>query len=288
MAVSGDEVTPTPITAEAAGNLRSVCVVLVRPQGAANIGAAARAMKNMGLRDLRLVGVSARRAAAALPVAVHARDVVEGARHCDTLAAAVADCGLVVGTTLRGGLYRRGAESPARLAPLIVAQAARAPVALVFGPETHGLTRDDLRCCQRLLTIDADPEYGSLNLAQAVLLCCYELRRSAAAEAESAAEGEQPAAAGEVLRLLDALESALLRIGFLNPQNPDPILFAIKDLLGRAVLRPYEVRVLLGLARQIEWYAGAAPDDDGGAAPAAKRDSSSPPRGRRRRTALDE
>jgi len=238
----------------AAEGLRSVCVVLVRPQGAANIGAAARAMKNMGLRDLRLVEVSARRAAAALPIAVHARDLVETARHCRTLAEAVAECGLVVGTTKRGGLYRRRAETPAALAPLILAQAARRPVALVFGPENHGLTRDDLRCCQRLLTIDSDDEYGSLNLAQAVLLCCYELRRHATG---APAEAVEPAAAEEVQRLMEALTASLLAIGFLNPQNPDPILFALKDLFGRAILRPYEVRVLLGLARQIEWVAAA-------------------------------
>jgi len=241
----------------AAAGLRSVCVVLVRPQGAANIGAAARAMKNMGLRDLRLVEVSARRAAAALPIAVHARDLVETARHFRTLAEAVAECGLVVGTTKRGGLYRRRAETPAALAPLILAQAARRPVALVFGPENHGLTRDDLRCCQRLLTIDSDDEYGSLNLAQAVLLCCYELRRHAAGAPAGAAGEVEPAAAEDVQRLMEALTASLLAIGFLNPQNPDPILFTLKDLFGRAILRPYEVRVLLGLARQIEWVAAA-------------------------------
>jgi len=134
-------------------------------------------------------------------------------------------------------------------------------VALVFGPENHGLTRDDLRSCQRLLTIDSDPEYGSLNLAQAVLLCCYELRRQAVTQPGPA--GEEPASAAEVERLMEALRAALLSIGFLNPQNPDPILFAIKDVFGRAILRPYEVRVLLGLARQIEWYGGAKRHEEG-------------------------
>jgi tRNA/rRNA methyltransferase len=242
--------------------LSNIAVVLVRTQGAANIGAAARAMKNMGVTDLRLVGVSARRLGAAASMAVHAGDLLERARRCRTLADAVGDCGLVVGTTRRSGIYRRQAESPAVLSPVILDQAGHRPVAMVFGPEDHGLTREDLKCCQRLLTIETSSEYASLNLAQAVLLCCYELRRHAAT-VDTERNGPEPAAAAAVDQMMGRLELALLEVGFLNPQNPDPILFALKDLFGRAILQPYEVKVLLGLARQIEWYGKNRKGDEG-------------------------
>ena len=233
--------------------LRRVRIVLARPRGAANVGAVARAMKNMGLRELFLVRPAMRRRSAAT-MAVHARDLLENAVEADSIEAAVADCGLVVGTTCRNGLYRAAAQSPECLAPLILERARSAPVALVFGPEDHGLSNDDLKACQRLVCIDADHAYPSLNLAQAVLLCCYELRR-AARGAGSAVDPIEPAPAADVDFMLERLQAALLRIGFLHPQNPDHIMFAFRRILGRSGLEGHDVRILLGLARQIDWYA---------------------------------
>jgi len=192
-------------------------------------------------------------------MAVHARDLLEKARIVDDLSHAVSDCTLVVDTTRRGGLYRAAAASPETLAPLLVDHARRGKVALLFGPEDHGLTNDDLKHCQRLIAIDTSADYPSLNLAQAVLLCCYELRRAAQAGVPSKTALE-PAPAADVEFLFERLQSAFLRIGFLNPQNPDHIMFALRRLFGRAELEGSDVRILLGLARQIEWYgrAGAA------------------------------
>jgi TrmH family RNA methyltransferase len=247
---------PTP-RAEALANLR---VVLVRPRGGVNVGAAARAMKNMGLADLVLVAPALRRLRVAEVMAVHARDIVRDARIVAGIDEAVADCQVVVGTTCRGGTYRAAAAEPAVLAPELVAQARRGRVALLFGPEDHGLTNDDLRHCQRLISIDSDPAYASLNLAQAVLLVCYELRRAALhADAPGRAEPPElpePAAAADVERMFVQLQTALRRIGFLNPQNPEHIMFALRQLLGRTTLAEHEVRILLGIARQIEWYGG--------------------------------
>jgi TrmH family RNA methyltransferase len=239
---------------EAVG-LPNIRVVLVRPLGSANVGAAARAMKNMGVGELTLVRPAVRRYAAAEAMAVHARDLVRGARVAASVGEAVADCGLVVGTTCRGGPYRAAAEGPEALAPLLLAAAAHAPVGILFGPEDHGLTNDDLRACQRLIAIDTSPAYASLNLAQAVLLVCYELRRAALA-GRRAQPGIAPAAAADVQRMYDHLQRALLSIGFLHPQNPEHIMFAIRALLGRTALQDHEVRILLGIARQIEWAAG--------------------------------
>jgi TrmH family RNA methyltransferase len=245
-------VKPAP---SAAAGLANVRIVLVRPRGGANVGAAARAMKNMGVGDLVMVAPALRRLAVAEALAVHARDVVRAARVTATIGEAVADCHLVVGTTCRGGPYRAAVEDPGELAPVVVAHAARGPVAILFGPEDHGLSNDDLRHCQRLLTIHTSAAYASLNLAQAVLLVCYELRRAARPELARPRWLPEPAPAAAVERMFTQLQSALLRVGFLNRQNPDHIMFALRQLFGRTTLADHEVRILLGLARQIEWYA---------------------------------
>jgi tRNA/rRNA methyltransferase len=242
--------------ARAAGALARVRVVLVRPRGAANVGAVARAMKNMGLADLVLVRPALRGRVWADAMAVHAGDVLARARTLATLGEAVEDCALVVGTTCRGGLYRDASETPEALAPAVLAQARRRPVALVFGPEDHGLSNADLAHCQRLVAIPASPEYASLNLAQAVMICCYALRRAALGAAAGATD-RVLAPAGTIRFALARLQAALLRIGFLHGENPEHIMFALRRIFGRAGLEPRDVRILLGIARQIEWYARA-------------------------------
>jgi tRNA/rRNA methyltransferase len=233
--------------------LQAVRIVLVRPRGGENVGAAARAMKNMGLNHLVLVGPDLRRRFWAQAMAVHAGDVLERARTVDSLPEAVADCSLVVGTTCRGGLYRSAAEPAAAMADEILAHARNAPVALVFGPEDHGLSNTDLRYCQRLITIPTAPEYPSLNLSQAVMLCCYEIRR-AVCSGRRVPQRARLALAADVEFALDRLQESLLSIGFLNPDNPEHIMFAFRRIFGRAGLEERDVQILLGLARQIEWY----------------------------------
>jgi tRNA/rRNA methyltransferase len=212
-------------------------------------------MKNLGLRDLCLVSPRARSTMVARAMAVHAHDVLSSARSAATIADAVADCHLVVGTTCRGGSYRAAAEDLVAAAPEMVAAARRGRVALLFGPEDHGLTNEDLQCCQRLVSINTDPEYASLNLAQAVLICSYELRR-AIGIAPVEPDRRPAASVVEVERMLQHLERALLKIGFLLPDNPAHIMLALRQLFGRTTLDEREVRIFLGLARQIEWYAG--------------------------------
>ena len=245
--------------ADADDGLPNVRIVLVRPRGSANVGAAARAMKNMGVGELTLVRPAVRRFAAAEAMAVHARDLVRGARIVPTVAEAVGDCAVVVGTTCRDGPYRT-ADDPEELAPDLHAAAAHAPVAILFGPEDHGLTNEDLRVCQRLLRIETSAAYASLNLAQAVLLVCAGLRRAA----RSGGRGPRrvtPAPAADVQRMYQHLQRALLSIGFLHPQNPDHIMFALRRLFGRTELEEHEVRILLGMARQIAWAGQQVTDD---------------------------
>jgi tRNA/rRNA methyltransferase len=236
-------------------SLRNVRVVLVRPRGAANVGAAARAMKNMGLHQLVLVGPALTDTTSSEVMAVHADDVLQQARHCDSLPEAVADCGLVVGTTCRAGLYRAAAEPPRAVATRMLDAAAAHPVALVFGPEDHGLSNEDLKACHQLIVIPTDPAYVSLNLAQAVMVCCYELY--VAAHTTRATQRETPvvlAPADRVEFMFRRLQSAFLSIGFLHADNPDHIMYALRRLFGRAQLEERDVRIWLALARQIRWF----------------------------------
>lgn len=209
-------------------------------------------MKNMGLHDLVLVDPVPLDDGWAEAMAVHARDVLAAAARVDSLTAAVAGCGHVVGTTARSGPYRGEAKAPRELAPTLISLAAQNPVALVFGPEDHGLSNDDLKVCDDLVCIPTSPEYTSLNLAQAVLILCYEL--FLAADTLPPPEPVDLADAAEVSFVVERLQQAFTRIGFLNPENPDHIMFTFRRLFGRARLRPHDAKVLLGLARQIDWF----------------------------------
>lgn len=234
-------------------SLENIRIVLVRPKNSGNVGAAARAMRNVGMRRLALVSPLAWSRKRADVMAVHARDVLETMQIHPSLRAAVADCGLVVGTTCRSGLYRDGARPVRSVASPLVSAAASNRVALVFGPEDTGLTNVDLRYCHQLMTIPSDPSFASLNVAQAVLVCCYEL--FLAAQEPAVAGTVPPLAVAERQELMfELLKNALLKIGFLHADNPDHLMLALRRVFGRAGLEDRDVRILLGIARQIEWY----------------------------------
>ncbi len=226
---------------------------MVRPHGTGNIGSVARAIKNFGAGELAIVGKARTRSFWARAMAVHGRDVLADAKCYDSIRAAIADCALVVGTTCRSGLYRRHSRTPREAAPGIAAAAQKGKVALLFGPEDHGLSNKDLEHCQLLVTIPTDPEYQSLNVAQAVVICLYELY--VAALAPAAEDGIQRAAAEQIERLFDIMRNSLLRIGFLDLENPEHMLLAFRRIFGRAGLEGKDVRILTGMFRQIEWYA---------------------------------
>jgi len=232
--------------------LANIRVVLVRPLGSGNIGSVARAMKNFGVCDLAVVGGGRTQSFVARSMAAHARDVLKSARRFATLPEAVEDCALVVGTTCRAGLYREHSRTPRAAAPEIAAAARNTTCALVFGPEDHGLSNDDLKHCQQLITIPTDPGYASLNLAQAATVCLYEIFIAGMNEVPS--EEIERAPAGDVERLFEKMKTSLLEIGYLDPQNPEHILLAFRRIFGRGGLEEKDVRILIGLFRQIEWY----------------------------------
>jgi TrmH family RNA methyltransferase len=230
-------------------------IVLVRPSRPANVAAACRAMKNMGLRTLWLVGASPELGdEASRALAYGAWDVLDAARRADSLMEAVSASLAVVGTT---ALPVAEAWSPRRLAEQAEGLAGAGVLSLVFGPEATGLSAAERALCHRLVRIPTDEAQPSLNLAQAVLLLAYELRLAflarGGAPAAAAAEAGERASAGEVEQALGELREALLAIGYLDPQNPDRILAELRGLVTRARPTPREVVLLRGLAHQAAW-----------------------------------
>ncbi|HVR69255.1 MAG TPA: TrmH family RNA methyltransferase [Vicinamibacteria bacterium] len=245
--------------------LDRVDVVLVRPARAANVAAACRALKNMGMRSVALVGRDpGPEDRAARSLAYGAWDVLDGIRPYGTLRAAVEGCTLVAGTS---GRPHAEAWTARRLAEEASGRAGDGRLAVVFGPEAEGLRNDELALCHVRVHIPTEPAQHSLNLAQAVLLVAYDLRLAALAEAGARWDPPAPrAAAGVAEAALDDLREALLAIGYLNPSNPEAILAEIRGLLSRAGLTPREATLLRGLARQILWSARrVAPGTDGSA-----------------------
>lgn len=230
-------------------SLDRIRIVLVRPHEAQNVGAAARAMKNMGLGRLVLVDAVELDEARAATLAVHASDVLAARTAAATLSEALAGCGLVVGTSGRPTAARDGGTGPRGLAPAMRAAATANDVALVFGPEDHGLALEELKLCHHVLTIPTSGAYGSLNLAQSVLVCAYELWMATAP-----AEPARTLAPHERLELLwTKLEAGLEAVSFLHGDEAPAMMRRLRRLLGRAELDDDEVQILLGMARQMTW-----------------------------------
>jgi tRNA/rRNA methyltransferase len=233
--------------------LTNLRIVLVRPRGSGNIGSIARVMKNFGARELAIVGSARTRSFWARAMAVHGRDILSEAKCYETIREATADCRLIVGTTARSGLYRNHSRTPREVAPEIAAAARSAKVALLFGPEDHGLSNKDLEPCQLLITIPTHSDYQSLNVAQATVVCLYEI--FVASMTELPRSTIKRAEAENIERLFDIMRHSLLKIGFLDSENPEHMLLAFRRFLGRAGLEDKDVRILTGMFRQIEWYA---------------------------------
>jgi tRNA/rRNA methyltransferase len=244
-----------------AGVLSTCRVVLVGPRIAANLGAVARVMRNMGLHELVMVAPVADPAdPRARLLATHSEDILDRAVVTGELGQALAGCGMVAATSARvGGLFRRqSAGTPAEIMPRLVESSRERPAALVFGPESSGLDNDEVSRCHYLIHIPTDPQHPALNLAQAVAICLYELRRACLGRRPpQSTEGE--AAPFEAQEFMFAqLRSALEDVHFLYGPKADSLMHGLRHLLGRAQPTPMEVNLLLGLARQLRWIAEKA------------------------------
>lgn len=234
--------------------------VLFEPMYTGNIGSVARAMKNMGYRDLVIVNPPPEFPNnEARQMASGAQDVLAGARIVGTLAEAVAGCGLVVGTTAR--YFRLGLPEldPRECAAQLLSAARVQPAALVFGPERSGLTNAELDLCHAIAYIPASPDYDSLNLAQAVQVLAYELRM-AEPFSRTLPPPESPLARPEDLQLFyDHLERVLLASGFLDPGNPRHLMRRLRRLFSRARLDSNELNILRGILSSVAPGSGANP-----------------------------
>ncbi len=232
--------------------LDNIVIILAGTKHAGNIGSAARAMHNMGLSRLRLAAPRCAIDEEARRMACRAADILDTARVYDSLRCALRGLRLVVGTTGKTGGRREQACTPRSLAPRILRAAEVQQVGIVFGPEDTGLVDDDLLLCQMLLRIPTDPRARSINLAQAVMIVCYELRRC---RLDRSRERPVPLATVEESEAMYAqLEKALRRIGFLHDENARHMMFRLRRLFGRAGLQHSDVAMLRGIARQIAWF----------------------------------
>lgn len=231
--------------------LSNIRIVLTRPSHPGNIGAAARAMKTMGLADLWLVSPRTFPHADAYAMASGAVDLLESATVCDTLEAALAGCVLAIGTSTRQRDLQAALLTPEQAATRALAEASQRKVAIVFGNETFGLSKEELACCQALMTIPASQEYSSLNLGAAVQVTAYVLRRTAWEEKFAGPELDA-ADLAEVEHFYDHLEQTLIRIGFLNPASPKRLMPKLRRLFSRTRLQKEEINILRGMLSAME------------------------------------
>ena len=229
---------------------KAIRVVLVAPRNPLNIGAAARAMSNFGVSELRLVNpyeVAFREAKSA----VKAHAVLEAAREFPTLADAVADCALVVGTTSKG---HRALEHPLRRLEIggrLIAKSA-GPVALLFGSEKFGLSNEDMSHCHWLMRIPTRDEHGSMNLGQSVAVCLYEIARNRTS-ARAEPEAKHAAKMEDVERITSLLEEVLEQSGYVHERVQGSTRMKIRRLVRRMDLNAHDAEIWLGMLRQIKW-----------------------------------
>lgn len=231
----------------------AIRIVLVDTSHPGNIGATARAMKNMGLRSLVLVRPQAHGDPESTARAAGATDVLDGAVLAATVDEAVADCGLVIGTSARPRSARHRLLDAREAARELVAASATRPVAVLFGGERNGLANEELARCQALLRIPTDPAYGSLNLAQAVQIVAYEIAMAVRAATGQAAAGMAPPATAKEMAALEAhLDAVMTRVGFMHADNAGQLAPRVHRLLSRASPDDGDVRILRGLLAAID------------------------------------
>jgi len=237
--------------ARVAERLARVRVVLINTTHPGNIGATARAMKVMGLSSLHLVTPKIYPHADATARASGADDVLQRARVHATLEEALEGCGLVLGTSARLRSLPMPLLDARRAAGQALAEADSHEVAVLFGRERYGLTNEEMQRCHFLVNIPANPDYSSLNIAQAVQIIAYELRVAAMGYAGIAVEplDWQPVDAVQMERLFEHLEETLLDIRFLNPRQPKKLMARLRRLFNRARPDQNELNILRGILK---------------------------------------
>ncbi len=226
-------------------------IVLVEPKEAGNVGAVARVMKNFGFEELWIVGEHPPLEPLAGWWASGADDVVARAHFTPTLHHAVSAVQLTVATTSGRGRTTPVDFTPWQLADAFASLGESDSMALVFGREDSGLTREEVVQCQRTAGVPTNPDFPTMNLAQAAGVFCFAL-----SSVRSEPAGRERPDAALLQRLHERAESLLLEVGFLHPNNPDRIYDDLRAIVSRADLDVREATILLGIIRQIEWKLG--------------------------------
>lgn len=232
--------------------LASVRIVLVEPQHPGNIGAAARAIKNMGLSNMALVAPRHYPDPEATALAAGATDVLEKAQIYQNLYSAISGCTRVIGTTARNRYLSQPVFTPRDWTRWAQTKPISGAVAILFGRERVGLTNIELDFCQELIAIPANQEYPSLNLAQAVQVVCYEMHLAVAeAVCGPAAPARRAVSQDEMERFYAHLEETLVSTGFLNQDNPRLLMRRLRHLFGRLDPDTNEMSILRGILTSI-------------------------------------
>jgi TrmH family RNA methyltransferase len=240
--------------------MNQVRIVLVRPQIAGNIGAVARCMENFDAGPLYLVQPQVQHTSReAMQRSTHGEHRLHSAQVVDTLTDALQGAAYAIGASRRPGPVHQADDlDPRQMGRIVASEITNGQVAILFGSEDNGLSREDLLACDAVVVIPANPAYPTMNLSHAVTICLYEAFLALAVEKHTdvtVRKRSDPADLAMVNRLMDKLQHALLTIGYLRPEKPDHLMFPIRAILSRAGLTRAEAQILMGLAQQIDEFA---------------------------------
>ncbi len=231
--------------------LDNLCIVMIQTSHPGNIGSAARAMKTMGIHDLRLVQPNRFDAPETRALASGADDILDKARHCESLQEALADCHYVLGSSARSERSLRWPQMDARAGGVAVHERlSQQKVAILFGRERTGLTNEELEHCQALVHIPMAFDSFSLNIAAAIQIVCYECMmasRTAPAIAAQTELGEEAATADALEGFFTHLEATLIEVEYLDPDNPRLLMRRLRRLFGRIAPTVSEMNILRGM-----------------------------------------
>lgn len=228
--------------------LDAIRIVLVAPTHPGNIGAAARAMKTMGLSRLHLVRPKSFPCAEATARAAGADDILCDAVLHDNLLSALSGCGWVVGTTARARRLPAEELTPEQCATRVLKKAARTEIALVFGRESSGLSNRELERCHAVVTIPTEPSFCSLNIAAAIQVLGYEIRRQLLGSySGDKGDGHVPVPVEDMERFYADLEQTLIEVGYLDPKAPKQLMRRLRRLFSRSGPDAIEMNILMGI-----------------------------------------
>ncbi|MGA3279766.1 MAG: RNA methyltransferase [Smithella sp.] len=234
---------------------KNISIVLYKPKYAGNIGSVARAAKNMGIRDIMVVGRAGYDREEMQQRSTHlAADVLDHIQYCERLDEALGGFRYIVGTTARLGKARGPFFSPRAVAQDIADISQKNRVALLFGPEDTGLANEELRLCQTVVTIPTSQDFTSLNLSHAVMILCYEIFIASSPSTKTTEVTPKLARSQELEGMYGQIKTLLADIEFLNPENPDYWMMHLRRFFTRASLLSREVKIIRGICRQLQWY----------------------------------